>query len=249
MVRKAEEKWGTGIVNQVSLDLQAEFPETKGFSARNLWFMKQWYSFYATNPEIKGLISDVKNQINVSNEKLNQLGSEIQEGKLNQLDSELMFPAIFAFVPWKHHVLIMQKSKSVGEALFYVQKTVEGNLSRNTLDSNNPPIRQSAVSADLKERHQQILSVMETGRKYSSDEVAELVGLKISRTKQLLKELTDSGKVEASGGTRGKRYKARSQVKNLCELSHNGWNLLIRQSVDSADLKMARKYICLEKIV
>ncbi len=77
------------------------------------------------------------------------------------------------------------------------------------LDSNNPPIRQSAVSAvsaDLKERHQQILSVMETGRKYSSDEVAELVGLKISRTKQLLKELTDSGKVEASGSTRGKRY-------------------------------------------
>ena len=135
VVRKAEEKWGTGIVNQVSLDLQAEFPETKGFSARNLWFMKQWYSFYATNPEIKGLISDVENQINVSNEKLNQLGSEIQEGKLNQLDSELMFPAIFAFVPWKHHVLIMQKSKSVGEALFYVQKTVEGNLSRNTLDN------------------------------------------------------------------------------------------------------------------
>ena len=71
MVRKAEEKWGTGIVNQVSLDLQAEFPETKGFSARNLWFMKQWYSFYATNLEIKSLISDVENQINVSNEKLN----------------------------------------------------------------------------------------------------------------------------------------------------------------------------------
>ena len=135
VVKKAEEKWGTGIVNQVSLDLQAEFPETKGFSARNLWFMKQWYTFYATNPEFKGLISNVENQINVRNEKLNQLGSEIQEEKLNQLDSELMFPAIFAFVPWKHHVLIMQKSKSVEEALFYVQKTVEGNLSRNTLDN------------------------------------------------------------------------------------------------------------------
>lgn len=135
VVRKAEEKWGTGIVNQVSLDLQAEFPETKGFSARNLWFMKQWYAFYATNPEFKGLISNVENQINVRNEKLNQVGSEIQEEKLNHLDSELMFPAIFAFVPWKHHVLIMQKSKSVEEALFYVQKTVEGNLSRNTLDN------------------------------------------------------------------------------------------------------------------
>ena len=47
---------------------------------------------------------------------------------------------------------------------------------------------------------------MEPGRKYSSDEVAEIVGLKISRTRQLLKELADLGKVEASGSTKGKRY-------------------------------------------
>ena len=36
---KSEEKWGKGIVEQVSLDLQNEFPDTKGFSARNLWNM------------------------------------------------------------------------------------------------------------------------------------------------------------------------------------------------------------------
>ncbi|BFK64300.1 hypothetical protein I2700191B6_06530 [Dorea formicigenerans] len=35
--RKAEEKWGKGIVEQLSLDLQNEFPDEKGFSARNLW--------------------------------------------------------------------------------------------------------------------------------------------------------------------------------------------------------------------
>ena len=35
--RKAEEKWGKGVVEQVSLDLQAEFPDVKGFSVRNLW--------------------------------------------------------------------------------------------------------------------------------------------------------------------------------------------------------------------
>ena len=51
VIRKAEEKWGSGIVNRVSLDLQAEFPKAKGFSARNLWFMKQWYSFYTVNTE------------------------------------------------------------------------------------------------------------------------------------------------------------------------------------------------------
>ena len=48
VARKAEERWGTGIVEQVSLDLQSEFPDAKGFSARNLWDMRQWYQFYAS---------------------------------------------------------------------------------------------------------------------------------------------------------------------------------------------------------
>ena len=47
VVRKAEERWGSGIVEQVSLDLQAEFPGVKGFSTTNLWYMKQWYQFYS----------------------------------------------------------------------------------------------------------------------------------------------------------------------------------------------------------
>lgn len=134
VVRKAEEKWGTGIVNQVSLDLQAEFPEAKGFSARNLWFMKQWYSFYSVSSDTRVLISNLEGQINIHGSKLNQLGSEICEKKLNQPDSEMIFPSFFAFVPWKHHVMIVQKAKSVDEALFYIQKTIEGNLSRSALD-------------------------------------------------------------------------------------------------------------------
>ena len=38
--RKAEERWGAGVVEQVSLDLQKEFPNVDGFSASNLWRMK-----------------------------------------------------------------------------------------------------------------------------------------------------------------------------------------------------------------
>lgn len=47
VVKKAEERWGSGVVEQVSLDLQAAFPESKGFSPSNLWRMKQWYVFYS----------------------------------------------------------------------------------------------------------------------------------------------------------------------------------------------------------
>ena len=40
VMRKAEERWGAGIVEQVALDLQREFPND-GFSAINLWYMKR----------------------------------------------------------------------------------------------------------------------------------------------------------------------------------------------------------------
>lgn len=132
--RKAEEKWGNGIVEQVSLDLQAAFPETKGFSARNLWFMKQWYSFYASKAETAALISNLENRIDTGSLKLNQVGSEIQEQILNQVGSEMIFPSFFAYVPWKHHVLIVQKCETIDEALFYIQRTIEKGLSRNALD-------------------------------------------------------------------------------------------------------------------
>ena len=46
----------------------------------------------------------------------------------------------------------------------------------------------------------------EPGREYRSDEISELVGLRGSRTRQLLKELIKLGMIEVSGSTRGKRY-------------------------------------------
>lgn len=39
---------GSWFVEQLSLDLQSEFPQDKGFSARNLWDMKKWYLHYTT---------------------------------------------------------------------------------------------------------------------------------------------------------------------------------------------------------
>ena len=132
--KKAEEKWGAGVVEQVSLDLQREFPGNDGFSARNLWRMKQWYLFY--------------NQIDT---KLSQLGAEFKNVKLPQTGTEILlqpvreiedeklhqpggeFPALFALVPWRHHVEIISKCKSIEEALFYIGKTIEQGLSRAAL--------------------------------------------------------------------------------------------------------------------
>ena len=138
VVRKAEEKWGSGIVEQVSLDLQAEFPNVKGFSARNLWNMKKWYSFYSENEQISAKLQSFNSLIESESEKLQQVAAEIHEApiekKLQQVVAEIPFPVGFSFVPWGHHCLIITKCHEVDEALFYLRRTVERGLSRNALD-------------------------------------------------------------------------------------------------------------------
>ena len=113
--KKAEERWGAGVVEQVSLDLKREFPNAEGFSVRNLWYMKQWYSFYTQG----------------DTQILQRLGAEITDEKLYHVGKE--FPLPFALIPWRHHVEIITKCKSIDEALFYVGKTIEQGLSRDAL--------------------------------------------------------------------------------------------------------------------
>lgn len=74
--KKAEERWGTGVVEQVSLDLNREFPDSTNFSVRNLWYMKQWYLFYAENPDkLKQLVSVMLPDDSLD-KKINQIADE-----------------------------------------------------------------------------------------------------------------------------------------------------------------------------
>ena len=137
VLRKSEEKWGQGIVEQLSLDLQQEFPDVRGFSVRNLWNMKKWYSFYTLAGASADLIRAMDDKLKLDSIKLQQIGEEIQENnekeKLHQVGSEMSFPSFFGFVPWRHHVEIVSRCNSVEEALFYLQKIIEEGWSRNAL--------------------------------------------------------------------------------------------------------------------
>ena len=132
--KKAEERWGSGVVEQVSLDLQKEFPNEKGFSTSNLWYMKKWYIFY-TDPDsqqkLQQAVEELQTTDNQYDQKLHQVGGELTIEKLHQAGGE--FPLPFALVPWKHHVEIITKCKSIDKALFYIRKTIEQGLSRDAL--------------------------------------------------------------------------------------------------------------------
>jgi predicted nuclease of restriction endonuclease-like (RecB) superfamily len=86
--------WGDGFLVQLSRDLQAEFPDMKGFSFRNIKYIRQWYLYWQENP----------------------IGQQL-----------------VAQIPWGHNLVIISKTKSNEEALFYVHKTIENNWSRAVL--------------------------------------------------------------------------------------------------------------------
>lgn len=82
VMRKAEERWGSGVVEQLSFDLKEAFPQDKGFGTTNLWAMKKWYLFFSSQEAI---------------EKLHQVGGELQQCanqiivKLHQVGGESDF--------------------------------------------------------------------------------------------------------------------------------------------------------------
>ena len=99
--KKAEERWGAGVVEQVSLDLKREFPQEKGFSTSNLWFMKRWYLFYTQGGSqlLQQTVAKLQITENQLNPKLYQAGKELSKEKFHQAGGE--FPLSFALVPWR----------------------------------------------------------------------------------------------------------------------------------------------------
>ncbi len=149
--RQDKAKWGDGLIPQLSKDLMEEFPQMKGFSTTNLHYIRQWYLFYNQDNIIGQQVVD---QLEESNQKLHQVGGEIsilskksilnpdkhESIILQQLVGE--FPNIkndseivdkLVSIPWGHNLQIIAKCKTIEEALFYVNKTIENGWSRSML--------------------------------------------------------------------------------------------------------------------
>lgn len=101
--RQKTANWGDGFLKELSRELMAEFPDMKGFSYRNLKYIRQWFLFYN------------------------------QEGSIGQQVVAQLGEDIFFSVPWGHHLYIMSSCKDINKAVFYLQKTVENGWSRAVL--------------------------------------------------------------------------------------------------------------------
>jgi predicted nuclease of restriction endonuclease-like (RecB) superfamily len=51
--------WGKSVVERLSKDLRSAFPGVSGFSAPNLWFMRQFFQAYSARPILQPLVREL----------------------------------------------------------------------------------------------------------------------------------------------------------------------------------------------
>ncbi|MGK7924295.1 MAG: YhcG family protein [Spirulina sp.] len=57
--RQQESSWGKSLVEQLAKDLQTEFSGISGFSARNIWNMRNFYLAYHQNEKLQPLVAEI----------------------------------------------------------------------------------------------------------------------------------------------------------------------------------------------
>lgn len=140
MIAEKENVWGSKLIEKVAIDLKDEFPDLKGLSSSNLKYCIRFYKFYTSF----AISQQAVDQLQIDGIKPEKLGLQTeklispQDGdKDKKTNTELLKLAqqLISQIPWGHNIFIFTKSKSVNEAIFYIQKTIENNWSRDVLDT------------------------------------------------------------------------------------------------------------------
>lgn len=111
---RVEERWGEGVIKNLSIDLQHRNPNATGLSRTNIYYAKKFYLLYSKYLEI-----------------VPQAEGQLETEKVPQVVGNL--ETIFS-IPWGHHRYLIDKySKEPTKAFFYVRKTMEEGWSRDML--------------------------------------------------------------------------------------------------------------------
>ncbi|MFA7444309.1 MAG: PDDEXK nuclease domain-containing protein [Flavobacteriaceae bacterium] len=135
--------WGENTVQQLADFIQSKVPNLSGFNRRGLYRMRQFYEVYSDNQFVSALlhlrnnesklnkiVSPVATQIK-QNQKVSPLATQLQiaESELIELVLSLMTQ-----ISWTHHLLILSKTKTVEEKIFYLSNCITEKLSKRELE-------------------------------------------------------------------------------------------------------------------
>lgn len=104
-----ERGWGKSVVEELSRELQKEFPGVQGFSARNLWRMRDFYIEYSQNIILPTAATETG-------------GSKM--------------PPMVAEISWSKNCIIIEKCKDPLEREFYMKMTKRYGWTKDVLINN-----------------------------------------------------------------------------------------------------------------
>ncbi len=124
VLKQKEQGWGAQVISQLSKDLSARFPDDKGYSERNLGYMKRFALTYPDFPILQVPLAKFK-------------GRPISQAALAKLaNGKDWIEVPLTLVSWYHHISLPTKIKDYADLAFYILETARNGWSRDTMISH-----------------------------------------------------------------------------------------------------------------
>jgi len=107
--QQREQGWGKSVVEVLAKELQKEFLGVQGFSARNLWRMRNFFVEYSSQTNLPQTVAE---------------------------NQKLILPPLVAEIGWSHNCAIIEKCKDPVKREFYIKMTKRYGWTKDVLINN-----------------------------------------------------------------------------------------------------------------
>lgn len=135
--------WGASTVGELAVYIDSKYPGLKGFNRRGLYRMKQFFESYDTSSECFIL------WLNLQNQKMSPPASQTSRAEnatksiastpLTQLQDvhnqyDKFVSAVLTQIGWMNHLIILSKTKTTEEKLYYLLTCIKEKYSSRELE-------------------------------------------------------------------------------------------------------------------
>ena len=159
--KQSTEGWGDSVVERIAADLRRAFPAMRGFSAANLWRIRQLYVAMSAPEFLAQAVRELRPANRPSGRSDAPLalarmsaarGAKQPRARTASPDETILAQAVRELaseVPWGHHVLLLGRVASAAEHFHYLRATARFGWSRRVLLNQ---IKARAYARSLTER-------------------------------------------------------------------------------------------------
>ena len=112
--------WGAGVVDELANFIKENRPDINGFNRRGLYRMKQFYETYYSDSECYKLWYNLQDdkKPNILSQIVSAVPTQLQQP---EKEEDTFVSAVLTQITWTHHRIILSKTASIEEKIFYIQ--------------------------------------------------------------------------------------------------------------------------------